>query len=197
MEKDRLLAFSDGVIAIIITIMALELKAPHDADPAALLRLAPNFLSYALSFAYVAIYWNNHHHLFYAVARVSGRVLWANTHLLFWLSLVPFGAAWMSGNYFASLTVAVYGATLLAPALAYFLLTRTLLASHGADSTIARAIGADRKGMLSIALYAAGIAVAFVAPWAAVGIYVFVAIIWFIPDPRIEKALGLRDEAGR
>lgn len=187
MEKERLSAFSDGVLAIIITIMVLELKAPHEPTLEALFGLAPVFASYVLSFAYIAIYWNNHHHLLHTAPHVTGRILWANTHLLFWLSLVPFTTAWMAENHFAPTTVAVYGASLLAPAIAYTILTRSLLRAHGPTSTLARAVGSDVKGKASLALYSAAIAIALYEPRAALAIYVIVAIMWFAPDPRIER----------
>jgi uncharacterized membrane protein len=182
-------AFSDGVIAILITIMVLELSVPHGAEPAALRPLIPIFLSYVLSFIYLGIYWNNHHHLFQAVRQVDGRVLWANMHLLFWLSLVPFVTGWMGENGFAAWPVALYGVILLLAAVAYYILTRALLAVHDADSTLAKAVGEDFKGRISIVLYLAAIALAFLNPWLACGLYVVVALIWLIPDRRIEKAL--------
>ena len=187
MEKDRLLAFSDGVIAIIITIMVLELKVPHGADLAALAKLAPVFLSYVLSFIYVAIYWNNHHHMMHTVERVDGAILWANMHLLFWLSLIPFSTGWMGENHFAPLPTAVYGVSLLMPALAYTILTRTIIHRHGSDSLLARAIGSDAKGWLSLAGYLAAIPLALFSPWMACAIYVAVALMWLVPDRRIEK----------
>jgi uncharacterized membrane protein len=183
-------AFSDGVIAVIITIMVLEMKVPHDADPQALLPLVPVFLSYVLSFVFVGIYWNNHHHMFHAVHRVNGATLWANLHLLFWLSLVPFVTGWMDENHFAALPVAAYGMVLLGAAFAYTILTRTLLAVHGADSLLAKALGRDVKGWISLALYAAAIPLAFAQPWIACGIYVLVAAIWLAPDRRFEKLLA-------
>jgi uncharacterized membrane protein len=186
MLKERLTAFSDGVIAIIITIMVLELKAPHEASLGALAPLAPTFLAYALSFAYIAIYWNNHHHLFQATRRVSGGILWANTHLLFWLSLVPFSTAWLSETHFARAPVALYGLTLLAPAIAYFLLSRALIRTEALEPKIAEAIGADVKAWISMAFYVCGVALAFAYPYAAMGLYAVVAVIWFIPDRRIE-----------
>jgi TMEM175 potassium channel family protein len=190
MGKGRMEAFSDGVIAVIITIMVLEMKVPHDADPQALMPLVPVFLSYVLSFVFVGIYWNNHHHMFHAVHRVNGATLWANLHLLFWLSLVPFVTGWMDENHFAALPVAAYGIVLLGAAFAYTILARTLLAVHGADSLLARALGRDVKGRLSLALYAAAIPLAFVQPWIACGIYVLVAAIWLAPDRRFEKLLA-------
>lgn len=190
MSKGRMEAFSDGVIAILITIMVLELSVPHGAGLAALRPLIPIFLSYVLSFIYLGIYWNNHHHLFQAVERIDGRVLWANIHLLFWLSLVPFVTGWMGENGFAAWPVALYGLILLLAAVAYYILTRVLLAVHGLDSTLARALGGDFKGKVSIVLYVAAIALAFLNPWLSCGLYVVVALIWLIPDRRIEKALG-------
>ncbi len=189
MGKDRLAAFSDGVIAIIITIMVLELRMPHGADLAALKGVAPHFLSYVLSFVYLAIYWNNHHHLLHTVTRVDGLILWANSHLLFWLSLVPAATAWMGENLAAPLPTAVYGAVLLMPAIAYFLLQKAIMHRHGAQSVLARALGSDIKGKISPVLYAAGIALAFVIPWVSIALYALVAIIWLIPDRRIEHAL--------
>jgi len=190
MEKDRLLAFSDGVIAIIITIMVLELKAPQGAEWSDLARLAPLFLSYILSFTFVAIYWNNHHHLLYTLSRVNGTILWANMHLLFWLSLIPFATAWAGQNPFAPVPTAVYGVAFLMPGCAYYLLVRVMLRIEGPDSTLARAVGRDLKGKGSLVLYAAGIAIAFIEPWGALALYVAVALIWLIPDRRIEKALA-------
>src|SRR5882672_11358820 len=187
MNKARLEAFSDGVIAVIITIMVLELKVPHDIDPAALVPLVPVFLSYVLSFVYVGIYWNNHHHMFHAVHHVSGGILWANLHLLFWLSLVPFVTGWMDETHFAPLQVAAYGAVLLCAACAYTILTVVLVASHGKDSLLAKALGRDFKGKISIAIYVAAIAIAFAWPWIACGLYALVAAIWLFPDQRFEK----------
>ena len=190
MPKERLTAFSDGVIAIIITIMVLEMKAPHHANWPALAELAPVFLSYVLSFLYLAIYWNNHHHLLMAAERVDGAILWANMHLLFWLSLIPFATAWMGENEFASLPVAVYGFALLAPAVAYFILQQAIIRRHGKDGTLAKALGADWKGRLSPLAYFAGIAFAFPAPLVSLALYIFVALVWLIPDRRIEKAIA-------
>jgi uncharacterized membrane protein len=190
MEKDRLLAFSDGVIAIIITIMVLELKAPHGAEWSDLAQLVPGFLSYVLSFTYVAIYWNNHHHLLQTLTRVDGVILWANTHLLFWLSLIPFATAWSGENHFASRPTALYGVALLMPAIAYQLLQRTIIRLEGTDSTLARALGRDLKGKLSPLFYAAAVALAFVNHWVSIAIYLAVAIMWFIPDRRIERTVG-------
>jgi len=191
MEKDRLLAFSDGVVAIIITIMVLELKVPHGSSLEDLAGVLPTFLSYVLSFVYVAIYWNNHHHLLYTVNRVDGLILWANTHLLFWLSLVPFATAWMGENHFEKLPTAVYGVALLMPALAYPLLQKAILRREGNDSTLAVALGRDIKGKISPILYAAAIALSFVSPLLAGIIYVSVAVMWLIPDRRIERALAV------
>jgi uncharacterized membrane protein len=189
LEKDRLLAFSDGVIAIIITIMVLELKVSHGADLAALAGVTPVFLSYVLSFVYVGIYWNNHHHLFHLVRRVDGTMLWANLHLLFWLSLIPFATAWMGENHFAPLPIALYGIALLMPAVAWQILQFAILRSHGRDSPLARALGRDLKGKLSPVLYFAGILLAFADARAAGALYVLVALIWLVPDRRIERML--------
>jgi uncharacterized membrane protein len=189
MQKERLTAFSDGVFAIIITIMVLELKVPHGDDWATLAKLAPNFLSYVLSFVYIGIYWNNHHHLLYACERVDGAILWANMHLLFWLSLIPFATGWMGENHFSALPTALYGAALLMPGIAYLLLQQAIIRLHGRDGVLARALGADVKGKVSPLLYLTAIALAFVAPWAAQAIYVGVALMWFIPDRRIEKVV--------
>ena len=189
MGKDRLAAFSDGVIAIIITIMVLELKVPHGADWAALKSLAPNLVAYVLSFVYLAIYWNNHHHMLHTVTRVDGLILWANSHLLFWLSLIPAATAWMGENFLSPLPTAVYGATLLMPAIAYFLLQRAIVHQQGRHSVLASAIGRDLKGKLSPLLYAAAIVLAFVSPWLSIALYVLVAVMWLIPDRRIEHVL--------
>jgi uncharacterized membrane protein len=188
MGKDRLTAFSDGVIAIIITIMVLELKVPHGADWAALAGLAPNLLSYAMSFVYLAIYWNNHHHLLHTVTRVDGLILWANSNLLFWLSLVPAATAWMGENFLSSVPTAVYGAVLLLPAIAYYLLQKAIIHKQGRESVLATALGSDIKGKISQVFYIAGIAAAFVVPWLSVALYVLVAVMWLVPDRRIEKA---------
>ena len=190
MGKDRLAAFSDGVIAIIITIMVLELKVPHGADWSVLAGVAPNFVSYVLSFIYLAIYWNNHHHLFQTVTRVDGLILWANCHLLFWLSLIPAATAWMGDNFLAPVPTAVYGAVLLMPAIAYLLLQKAILRKQGARSVLAKALGQDLKGKLSALLYIAGIALAFVNSWMSVALYVLVAAIWFVPDRRIERVIS-------
>ncbi len=195
MTKGRLEAFSDGVIAIIITIMVLELKVPHGAELGALRPLAPVLLSYVLSFVYVGIYWNNHHHLLHAARHVDGRILWANLHLLFWLSLFPFVTHWVGETSFAEWPVAVYGVVLLMAALAYTLLVRALLARHGPDSVLATAIGTDFKGNVSIACYVLGILLAaLVNRWAAFAVYAVVALIWLIPDLRIERALAERND---
>jgi len=190
MTKGRLEAFSDGVIAIIITIMVLELRIPHGSDLSALYPLASIFLSYGLSFVFLGIYWSNHHHLFQAVKHVDGRVLWANLHLLFWLSLTPFVTGWMGENQFAPGPVALYGVILLFSAIAYFILTRALLSIHSKDSILAVALGRDFKGKISVVIYAAGIALSFVNSWIAGAMYVLVAIMWLIPDRRIEKTLA-------
>ena len=190
MSKDRMLAFSDGVIAIIITIMVLELKPPHGVAWSDLRPIIPAFLSYVLSFLYVAIYWNNHHHLLQTCRRVTGLILWANTHLLFWLSLIPFATAWTGENHFAKIPTAVYGIALFMPALAYYLLQLTIIRTEGRNSTLARAIGTDIKGKVSPVLYAVAIALAFVNPWISMLIFAAVALMWFIPDRRIEKVVG-------
>jgi uncharacterized membrane protein len=193
MGKGRLEAFSDGVLAIIITIMVLELKVPHrEVGTASLVDLAPLipvFVSYVLSFIFVAIYWNNHHHMLHASRHVNGAVLWANVHLLFWLSLVPFVTAWMGENHFAPLPVALYGTVLLMCGVAFTVLARMLVRVHGADSALAKALGADVKGWLSLALYASAIPLAFVNHWIALGMYFFVAAMWLVPDPRIERTV--------
>lgn len=192
MDSGRLEAFSDGVMAIIITIMVLEMQAPEGANLAVLRPLIPKFLSYVLSFVFLGIYWNNHHHLFQAVEQVNGRVLWANLHLLFWLSLVPFVTAWMGENEFAAWPVALYGVVLLCSAIAYYILSQSLLALHAADSVLATAVGNDFKGKVSLGVYLVAVPLAFVSPLLAGGLYVLVAIIWLIPDRRIEKILARR-----
>jgi len=189
MTKARLEAFSDGVIAIIITIMVLELRVPDGAELADLRPLIPLLVSYVLSFVFVGIYWVNHHHLLQAIHRVDGRTLWANMHLLFWLSLVPATTAWMGETDFAEWPVALYGLVLLCAGVAYFILSRALIALHGQESVLATAVGADRKGRLSMILYALAVPVAFASRWIACAIYVAVAVIWLIPDPRIENRL--------
>jgi uncharacterized membrane protein len=188
-EKNRVEAFSDGVIAILITIMVLELRVPHGADLAALRPLLPVFLSYLLSFIYLGIYWNNHHHLLKAAPRVNAAIMWANLHLLFWLSLLPFATGWMGENHFTTLPSAVYGSVLLLAAVAYNVLQRLVVAEAGQQ--LARAFGRDRKGKLSPLLYACGIAVSFYRPWMAGAVYVSVALMWLIPDRRIERAVHI------
>ena len=186
MSKGRMEAFSDGVIAILITIMVLELHAPHGSELSTLKPLAPVFLSYVLSFVILGIYWNNHHHLLQAANSVSGGVLWANLHLLFWLSLFPFGTAWMGENHFDPVPTAAYGVVLLAAAIAYYLLQRTIVALDGPDSALAAALGRDLKGKISPVLYAVAVPAAFVNRWISVGLYVAVAVLWFVPDRRLE-----------
>lgn len=190
MSKGRMEAFSDGVLAVIITIMVLEMKSPHGTTLAAMRPLIPVFLSYVLSFIYIGIYWNNHHHLLHATQHVNGATLWANLHLLFWLSLIPFTTAWMGENHFTPWPVAVYGIVLLLAGVAYFILTRALIALHGTGSTLARSIGSDFKGKISIAIYAAAIPLAFAKAWIAGACYVIVAVIWLIPDRRIEREIA-------
>jgi uncharacterized membrane protein len=189
MGKERLAAFSDGVIAIIITIMVLELKVPHGADWPALVGVAPHFAAYVLSFVYLAIYWNNHHHLLYTVTRVDGLILWANANLLFWLSLIPVATAWLGENLLAPIPTAVYGVVLLLPAIAYVLLQYAILHRHGQQSVLARALGSDFKGKISPLFYLAAIALAFVVPVVSIALYALVAIMWLVPDRRIEKVL--------
>jgi uncharacterized membrane protein len=190
MGKNRLEAFSDGVLAILITIMVLELKAPKGDSFAALAALLPTFVSYALSFIYLAIYWNNHHHMLHAVKKVNGPILWANTHLLFWLSLVPFATAWMGENQFAAKPVALYGAVLLMAGLAYYLLSQCLIHYHGADSILGSAVGNDFKGKLSIAIYTVAILLSFANRWVGFDLYWGVALLWLIPDRRIERVIA-------
>jgi uncharacterized membrane protein len=190
MGKNRLEAFPDGVIAIIITIMVLELKVPHGEDLAALAPLLPVLLSYILSFVYLGIYWNNHHHMLHASRTVTGSVLWANLHLLFWLSLIPFTTGWMGENHFATLPAALYGVVLLMAAIAYWVLQQRIIAAQGEHSLLRQAVGRDWKGKLSPVLYVTGIGLAFLSPWLAVAIYVLVALIWLIPDRRIERVLA-------
>lgn len=191
MTKGRLEAFSDGVIAICITIMVLELKSPKGSDVADLLPLLPTMLGYVLSFVYVGIYWNNHHHLFQAAQHVNGRILWANLHLLFWLSLVPFATGWMGESRFATWPVAIYGFVLLMAGVAFTVLVKVLVGHHGRESVLALAIGNDRKGNASLMLYSVGIALAFWHPWVAWGVFCLVALMWIIPDPRIGKLLNI------
>jgi uncharacterized membrane protein len=190
MGKTRLEAFSDGVLAIVITIMVLELKVPHDATLAGLAPLVPVFLSYVLSFVYVGIYWNNHHHMLHATGKVTGGVLWANLHLLFWLSILPFATGWMGENHFSVYPTALYGVVLLASALAYWVLQQSIIATQGAGSVLQQAVGSDWKGKASPALYALGIALSFVNPYLAMAVYVGVACMWLVPDRRIERTLG-------
>lgn len=187
MGKGRLEAFSDGVIAIVITIMVLELKVPHGDDLNALGPLIPVFISYVLSFTNVGIYWNNHHHMMQAAKQVNGRILWANLHLLFWLSLFPFVTGWMGENHFTKVPVAVYGGVSLMAGVAYFILAHSLTRHHGKGSKLAEAIGKDFKGIISIVVYAVAILLAFINPWIAFSMYVLVAIMWFVPDRRIER----------
>jgi TMEM175 potassium channel family protein len=189
MSKNRLEAFSDGVIAILITIMVLELKVPHGDDWHALAPLGPVLLNYVLSFVYLGIYWNNHHHMLHLTSRINGKILWANLHLLFWLSLVPFTTGWMGENHFASLPTATYGVVLLLAGVAYMILEKTIIASQGQDSKLAAAVGEDWKGLASAGLYAIAVPLAFVREWIADAIYVFVAMMWFVPDPRIESRM--------
>jgi uncharacterized membrane protein len=189
MPNDRLAAFSDGVIAIIITIMVLELKIPHGGDWAVLATVTPVFLSYVLSFVYVAIYWNNHHHLLHTSRMVDGAILWANMNLLFWLSLIPFATGWMGENHFSQLPTALYGVTLLMPAIAYYLLQMAILRRHGPHSVLAKALGRDIKGKISPLLYLTAVGFAFVASWVSYAIYVLTAAMWLIPDRRIEETV--------
>jgi uncharacterized membrane protein len=195
MSKTRLEAFSDGVIAILITIMVLELRVPHGVDLTALRPLLPIFLSYVLSFVYLAIYWNNHHHMLHATERINGRILWANTHLLFWLSMVPFATGWMGENHFAPLPTAVYGVVLLLCGVSYLILQNTIIAAQGPNSKLKVAVGADIKGKLSAVLYVMAIPLAFVHQAISDVVFVVVAVMWFIPDRRIEERLKARDTA--
>jgi uncharacterized membrane protein len=197
MTKARLEAFSDGVIAIMITIMVLELKVPEGAGWGTLHEVLPAFLSYAMSFIYLGIYWVNHHHMLHATGRVNGKILWANLHLLFWLSLVPSTTGWLGEHPYDKVPTAVYGIALLLPAIAYYVLQNTIIAAEGPGSRLAAAVGRDRKGKISPFLYASGIALAFVHPWLADAVYVLVAAIWLVPDPRIEARLTHHDEAAR
>ncbi|MBI3009798.1 MAG: DUF1211 domain-containing protein [Candidatus Omnitrophica bacterium] len=190
MPKNRLEAFSDGVIAIIITIMVLEMRVPHGDDLSALRPLLPVFLSYVLSFIFLAIYWNNHHHLLHATKRINGRIMWANSHLLFWLSLVPFTTHWLGNNHGDSWPTALYGAVLLMAGCAYIILQRAIVTAQGRDSALAAALGSDRKGTLSLASYLVAIALAFINQWLSDALYVFVALLWLIPDRRIERLLS-------
>jgi uncharacterized membrane protein len=194
MKTTRLEAFSDGVLAIIITIMVLELKVPHATELAALKPMLAHLLSYVLSFIYLGIYWNNHHHLFQAAEEVSGGILWANLHLLFWLSLFPFTTGWVGENRLAPMPTAVYGFVLLMAAIAYYILQRAIIAKEGRGSLLAHAVGGDWKGKLSLVLYVIAIPLAFVNSWIGAGLYVFVALLWLIPEPRIERELEKREE---
>jgi uncharacterized membrane protein len=189
MSKHRLESFSDGVLAVIITIMVLEMKVPHGGDVAALLPLLPVFVSYLLSFVFIGVYWNNHHHLLHAASHVTGRILWANLHMLFWLSLVPFVTGWMGENDFAALPVALYGFVQLMAGFAFFILAQSLVATHGRDSALAKAIGRDIKGKASLVVYLVAVPLAFVSSIAAFVLYVAVAAVWFVPDRRIERAV--------
>jgi uncharacterized membrane protein len=189
MEKDRLVAFTDGVIAVIITIMVLEMKAPHDASLSALAGTVPVFLSYILSFVYVAIYWSNHHHFFHLVHRVNGGLLWANLHLLFWLSLVPFTTSWLGEHHDAAIPTAVYGISLLLPAVAWYVMQSAIIRAQGPDSALARALGVDLKGKISPVLYIAGVILAFVNTYLSDAVYAFVALMWLVPDRRMERAV--------
>jgi uncharacterized membrane protein len=191
LRKSRLEAFSDGVIAIIITIMVLELKVPHGSDWAALRPIVPVFLTYILSFVYLGIYWNNHHHMLYVTSQINGKILWANMHLLFWLSLIPFVTGWVGENHSAPLPTAVYGGVMLASAIAYYILQSTIIAHQGADSRLRAAVGRDLKGKISPLFYLAAILFAFINQWVSDALYVLVALIWLIPDKRIES--GLQD----
>ena len=193
MNKNRLEAFSDGVLAIIITIMILELKIPQSAEFSALKPIIPLFLSYLISFIYIGIYWNNHHHMMHAVEMVSGKILWANLHLLFWLSMVPFVTAWMGENHFAPTTLALYGMVLLMAAIAYYILEMSLIHHHGPDSLLSKAVGKNKKGQWSVALYIIGISTSFFSQWISGAMYILVAIMWLIPDMRIEKAVEEKD----
>jgi len=193
MSKGRLEAFSDGVMAVIITIMVLEMKVPHGIEAAALAPVLPVFLTYVLSFVFIGIYWNNHHHMFQAVHHVKGTTLWANLHLLFWLSLVPFVTGWMGTNHFAPLPTVIYGVVLFGAGCAYFVLTRVLLAGHDTDSPLAKAIGRDAKGKASLVIYAAAIALAFVLPLGSCALYVLAAAMWLYPDPRLERVFVGKD----
>ncbi|HEU4477925.1 MAG TPA: TMEM175 family protein [Pyrinomonadaceae bacterium] len=190
MKKGRLEAFSDGVIAILITIMVLELKIPHGADLESLKPILPVFLTYVLSFVYLAIYWNNHHHMLHATDKINGKILWANMHLLFWLSLIPFATGWMGENHFATIPTAVYGAVLLAAAIAYYVLQKLIISQQGENSKLKAALGRDIKGKISPLIYLAAILLAFVNQWIADALYVLAALIWLVPDKRIESKLN-------
>ena len=190
MNKSRLEAFSDGVIAILITILVLDLKIPLGADLASLKPVFPVFLTYILSFVFLGIYWNNHHHMLHAASRINGKVLWANLHLLFWLSIIPFTTGWMGENHFEPLPTALYGVVLLMAAVGYTILLRCLIEAEGQDSKLAQAVGKDSKGLLSLVCYAAAIPLSFIAVWIAWALYVAVALIWMVPDTRIESRVG-------
>lgn len=194
MNKNRLEAFSDGVLAIIITIMVLEIKVPHGHQWADLEKLIPVFLSYILSFIYIGIYWNNHHHMMHTVKHVSGGILWANLHLLFWLSLIPFVTGWMGENHFEKQPTALYGIVLLMAAIAYFILQRQIIRSQGKDAVLAKALGTDIKGKISPALYVIGIAFSWYLPWVSGVFYIIVALMWLIPDARIERILAASEQ---
>ena len=196
MNKARLEAFSDGVIAVVITIMVLELKVPHGADWSAVRPIVPAFLTYLLSFVFLGIYWNNHHHMLHAADRINGKVLWANLHLLFWLSLIPFTTGWAGENHLAPLPTAIYGVVLLMAAIAYTILQRVIIGAHGPHSKLATAVGSDLKGKLSVAAYVAAIPMAFVSTWISAALYVAVALIWLVPDPRIESREALHSNPG-
>ncbi len=194
MDSVRLQAFSDGVLAIIITIMVLELKVPHGDNLNDLKPLLPVFISYVLSFIYIGIYWNNHHHMLYTVEHINGKVLWANSHLLFWLSLIPFASAWMGENNFSKWPVIIYGVVLTMDSIAYYILAQTLVKIQGKDSTLAKAIGRDKKGIISLIVYLIGIAFCFISPWISLGLYALVAAMWLIPDKRIERKLITKED---
>ncbi|HRW09522.1 MAG TPA: TMEM175 family protein [Caldilineaceae bacterium] len=194
MSKNRLEAFSDGVLAIVITIMVLEMKVPEGASWAALMAVWPVFLSYVLSFIYLGIYWNNHHHMLHTVKRVTGAILWANLHLLFWLSLVPFVTGWLGENHFAALPAALYGVVLLMAAIAYYILQQLIIAAQGTDSLLKAAIGTDWKGKSSPLIYLVAIPLALWLPWLALALYLLVALIWLVPDQRIERLIDRQDE---
>lgn len=189
MGKGRLEAFSDGVLAIIITIMVLEMKVPHSDSLEELKKLLPVFISYILSFVYIGIYWNNHHHLMHVTNKINGKIMWANSHLLFWLSLMPFASGWMGENHFTTLPAALFGIILLMAGVAYYILSQCLIKFHGKNSTLAKAVGNDVKGIISIVVYALGIGLAFYIPWISLALYSSVAVLWLVPDKRIEKKL--------
>jgi uncharacterized membrane protein len=194
MGKGRVEAFSDGVLAIIITVMLLEIKVPHGDQPSSLTPLIPVFGSYILSFIYLGIYWNNHHHMLHSVQHVNGKILWANIHLLFWLSLIPFATGWMGENHFTEWPVVLYGFVLMMCGVAYYILSQALIKLHGKNSTLAAAIGSDKKGKLSVVIYAFAIVLSFITPWIGMALYALVAAIWIVPDKRIEKRLVLEEK---